>query len=603
MPELTVLNSSPHLTDPRANSKEDEEFQAFLKGAYEYAPRLHLDTESNGKEIRSGEGYLIGISIDYEVAAGLAYSYYFPFRHATAGNLSHSYLSELKKLIETSGKAVVAQNARFDIMSAETAGITIPGNFEDTMLLAHSVDENKLSYSLDSLAKGLGYDGKARDKDLGIAIKFLGWDGIPPTSLSEYAAVDASLLRPIYNHYKPRYDKEDESNGELWENDKKFMLVLNKIEKRGAKVNLQLAEEELERGEKRMVEISNDLGLNPGSRNDLEHLLIDTLGLPVVKRSKKTDKPSFDKQAMQEYEELLQALNSPVAKQVLEYRGYQKATSSYWKAYLEHVGPDGRIRPNFNLHRTLTHRLSCDTPNLQQIPRVTAKPWNRLVKSGFIPEDGWELWEADYSQLEMRLTAAYAREERLLEVFRDDSRDLFNEMASALGLDRDPTKTLNYALGYGAGVNKVASMLGVSRSAAQQIKDNYFETWPGIAKITQMASSHCRGKGLIRTWSKRVRHFSDPNAEAHKAFNSVIQGGAADIVKRRMIELDNQIDPEECRMVLQVHDSVWFEIQKGKVQKYKPQIINIMEDVQPDFGVPFRVDFHPVGGWDYEQAA
>jgi DNA polymerase I len=587
---MRVMNPSPLLEKPTSISKEDSEFQIFLAMArLPEVKRLGVDTESNGQSLKDGRGFTIGISIDFAVNESMAYSYYFPFRHKV-NNISLSYRDELKELIEKGGKEIVCHHTRHDILAMSSLGINCPFDFNDTMLLAHSVDENKLSYRLDYISKELGLPGKARDKHFDQAIKLLGWDGMPPSSMGEYAATDATLLRPIYDYYKPIYDSEDGTGGELWTYDKRFMLLLNNIELTGAKVDLALAERELERGEARMKEISKELGLNPGSRNDLEELLIRKLELPVVRSSPKTDNPSFDKKAMEVYEGYLEKLNSPVAKLVLEYRGYQKATSSYWKAYINHVSPDGRIRPNFNLHRTVTHRLSCDTPNTQQIPRVTQKEWSKYVKQGFIAEDG-------YSQLEFRLGAAYAHQTDLIEIFNDPNRDIFDEMSVDLNMLRHDTKTLNYTIQFGGGVNRISEAFGIPKENAKFIRDNYFNTYTGFRKIIQMASQTCEGQGFVRTWSGRRRHFEDRYGEAHKAFNAVIQGGAADIVKRQMIRLADAIgwDNPECRMILQVHDSIVFEILKSKVEYYSRIIKKVLEDVVPDFGVKFKVDVHEWG--------
>jgi DNA polymerase-1 len=537
------------------------------------------------------------MSIDITPDKGLnAWSYYFPFRHPQ-GNLSLDYLEELKQLIYRK-KKWTAQNFRHDWLALQTFGIDPPFEAECTMLMAHSVNENLLSYSLDSLSRGLGYEGKAKDKHFENVIKLLGWGGVPPSFLAEYAATDASLLRPLSDHYITKYYAEDETEGRLWDNDKKVALILNKIECTGAKVDLDLAEREIERGEARMSELAKDIGLNPGSTKQLSELLFDKLGIPVNDkyRSAKTGKPSLNKEAMEHYEEQLQLLGSPVAKQVLEYRGYQKAVSSYWRAYLTHVSPDGRIRPNFNLHRTKTKRLSCDTPNLQQIPRITEQPWNKLVKPGFIPEEGYELWEADYSQIELRLTAAYAQEKKLIEIFMDENRDLFTEMSLALNFPRSGVKTGVYATGYGAGLEKLASVFG-SMAMARQFRDEYYGNYPGIKQATNLATRVAKGQGFVRGWNLRKRHFYNPQEEAHKAFNSVIQMGASDIVKLQMIKIDEEIgiDNPECRTILQVHDALVFEIEKGKVPYYSKIIPKIMEDVDTDFGVPFKVDFHRWG--------
>ncbi len=570
-----MRNLSPLLQDSQTTlpASENLEFQTFLKLAeLPTVDRLNIDTESNGQSLKDGRGKTIGMSIDISPDGLNAYSYYFPFRHPQ-GNLDPTYLHELKNLIEKKGKWR-AQNFRHDWLALQSLGIDPPFDVECTMLMTHAVDENKLSYSLDSLSRGLGYEGKAKDKHFENVINLLGWGGVPPSFLAEYAATDASLLRPLSNHYIEKYYAEDESEGKL------------------------LAEREVDRGESRMSELAKDIGLNPGSTKQLSELLFDRLGIPVNDkfRSEKTGNPSLDKKAMEYYEEQLLLLGSPVARQVLEYRGYQKAVSSYWKAYLTHVSPDGRIRPNFNLHRTKTHRLSCDTPNLQQIPRITEQPWNRLVKPGFIAEEGHELWEADYSQIELRLTACYAKEQKLLEIFFDEDRDLFSEMATDLNFPRNGVKTGVYATGYGASINRLASIFG-SIAMAQEFKDRYTRSYPGILQATNLASRVAKGQGFVRAWNLRRRHFRNPQEEAHKAFNSVIQMGAADIVKQQMIKIDEEIDVTnpECRVILQVHDSLVFEIRKDKVPYYSKLIPKIMEDVTPDFGVPFRVDLHKWG--------
>ena len=577
------------------NSKDNSEFQTFLKLArLPSVERLYLDTESNGQSLKDERGHSIGISVDYSIDGEYGYSYYFPFRHKV-DNLSLSYRDGIKDLIETSGKEVVAHHARHDILALESLGIKIPGlQFRCTMLLAHDVDENELSYKLDYLSKKLGLPGKARDKHFDNCIKLLGWDGIPPSEMAEYASTDASLLRPMMDHYLPIYEKEDETNGVRLEYDKKFMLLLNKIEKNGFKVNLELAESEIERGEKRKSEIVDELKLNPSSNPDLKKLLIDELELPIFKKSVKTGKPSFDKAAMEYYMPLLERMNNSTAHRVVEYRGYQQAISLYWKAYLEHVSPDGRVRPNLNLHRARTHRLSCDSPNGQQIPKISDKAWNGHIKQGIIPEEGFMLWEADYAQLEFRLGAAYGQEKDLIAIFDDPERDIFTEMSIALAMSRFDTKTLNYSIQYGAGIQRISDAFGVSRSEAKLIRENYFDTYRGLKKASEMAARAAIGQGFIRTWTGRRRHFENPRQEAHKAFNAVVQSGAADIVKRQMLKLDEELDPE-CRMVLQIHDSVVFEIPIGKERIYGPQIVKIMEDVKPDFGVRFKVDFHKWG--------
>jgi DNA polymerase-1 len=292
---------------------------------------------------------------------------------------------------------------------------------------------------------------------------------------------------------------------------------------------------------------------------------------------------------MTEYHDMLEKLSNATASKVLEYRGWQKTAGNY-ASYLSLVSNDGRVRPNYRLHGTTTGRLSCSDPNLQQIPRQSMKPWDGKLKAAFIPKDGYELWEFDYNQLELRLGAAYAKEEELLEIFQE-GRDIFSEMASTLGMSRQDTKTLVYSLNYGAGINRISSVFGVDKERASDIRDNFYTQYPNLRTVSKRAATLARKNGKIKLWSGRYRHFDRPDEQSHKAFNSVIQGGSADIVMHTMIRLDEQVDDaQECRLLLQIHDSVVAEIRKDKVDYYKEKIIKVMEAVEPNFGVRFQVE-------------
>ena len=584
---MRIQNESPLLLDPSSNSSDNPEFKLFLSMA-EHAPILGVDTESNGKDLRTGEGHTVGMSVAFSHDGINGYSYYFPFRHEH-GNLNWSYRDKLKTLIES--KPLTAHHLRHDKLALESIGINVPKDARCSLLAAHNVNENYLSYGLDYLARSVvGIDGKMREDDFKMYLKAFGWGGIPAQVMAPYAARDAELHLEVHNHFWPLYMAE--GGGDRWEVEKEYAYFLNTMEGNGIEVDLELAQQQILLGELRMQEIVDDLGLNPGSNKDLKKLLIDEMGLPVH-HSGKTG-PSFDKKAMEYYEELLEYSHNPLAGEVLEYRGFQKAVSSYWKAYLRLVGLDGRIHPNFKQHGTKNSRLSCADPNGQQIPRVTSKPWNRRVKAGFVPRGGYRLWEADYKQLEMRELAAYSKEPKLIKIFMDDNRDLFDEMALEMGEPRYDVKQLSYAIGYGAKPDKIAWMLNRTRAQGQNIYDKYFDKYPALLVLNDLAMSVAKGQGFVKFWTGRRRHFENPHMEAHKAVNSVMQGGAAEIVKRIQLRLDKEIDPE-CLQVLQIHDAVVFEIPDGQEKKHLPEIKRIMEDtpaIGADFGIPFRVDVH-----------
>jgi DNA polymerase-1 len=295
------------------------------------------------------------------------------------------------------------------------------------------------------------------------------------------------------------------------------------------------------------------------------------------------------------YETMLEERNDETARKVLEYRGWQKTCSSNYQSYLSLVSLDGRVRPNYRLHGTVTGRLSCSDPNLQQIPRTSDKPWNGNLKKAFIPKDGYSLYEADYSQLELRLAATYGQETELIEIF-EEGRDVFTEMSQVLGMSRFNTKTLVYSMQYGAGINRISTVFGVGKSEAEDIRQNFYNQYPGFRAISRRATTMARSKGKVKLWSGRYRHFDRPDEQAHKAFNAVCQGGAADIVMYTMLRLEDEVDnAQECRMLLQVHDSVVYEIRNDKIEHYLPEIKRVMEAVVPNFGVKFAVE---IKKWD-----
>src|SRR6185437_15174927 len=194
---------------------------------------------------------------------------------------------------------------------------------------------------------------------------------------------------------------------------------------------------------------------------------------------------------MAEYETLLEvtAPESPLASKILEWRGWQKSVTAYYRPYQQRVSSDGRLRCNYKLHGTVTGRWSSSEPNLQQIPRTTDKPWNGRLKKCFIAEDGYELWEFDYSQLELRLATAFAKVSSLLEIFADPTRDIFTEMSEALGMSRPNTKTLVYATQYGGGATHLSKVFRVSFATAKSRIENYYSTYPEFRELSKRASN------------------------------------------------------------------------------------------------------------------
>jgi DNA polymerase-1 len=466
--------------------------------------------------------------------------------------------------------------------------------------MAHLINENKpFNKGLDGLSQYY-LDGASKVYDPILEKeKKTGWLNTTPEMMYNYAVTDAELTWRVWD--KLNGMKEWAALPEsIWIDKQALIRVLLAMRRRGVMIDQSLAREYVDKGEAEMERIKEELGMNPASPMQLKKLLIDDLGLPVVKKSPKTGKPSFDKMAMVHYDTMLEKLDSPIAKHIKEFRGWQKAVSAAYKPYLELLDTDGRLRCSYKTHGTATGRLSCSEPNLQQIPKASDKAWNGKVKECFIAKDGYTLVNADFSQLELRLATAYAKELELQKVF-NEGRDIFTEMSKQLGMSRQDTKTLVYSMQYGAGEKRIMDVFGVTKPEAQRIRENYFITYPKFRQLNERCTQKVNATGTIKIWTGRERHFEDKN-DGYKAMNSVIQGGAADIVERIMVRCYDQLESENCHMLLQVHDSITFEVKTELVDEYMERIRAVMENVDAvtgdtKFDVKFAVD---VGYWTGE---
>lgn len=606
----TVTETPPAVTDFSNFDKYMAQMKAmYLRDGADTV--IFCDTESNGEDVRDGRGYLTGISFSVYLFSNESSDEYFPVRHPDVeNNLPPDKFKQLKDFIENYTGWLVFHNTKFDLENLRTAGIIYTGKFYDTMLMVHGINENlPVNKSLESCVKHYvgPHEGKETNPGFKFLIKHYGWGGMPSNLMRGYAMGDTRVLGLLWRKIFKMFQREVPEK--YWEHKQAFMRVIIAMERRGIIIDQEFSKLMVKAGEEEMERIVKKLNLNPGSPKDLKVLLLDKLGLPVVKLTAKGlklqkegvevnpyDYPSFDKEAMEEYDEILARSDDDTAKEIFAYRGWQKTVSSNYRAYLELVSPDGRLRPNYKLHGTKTGRLSCEKPNLQQIPRQSDKPWNGKLKQAFVPAAGYELWEFDYSQLEFRLGTAYALqfklpgELELAQVFIE-GRDIFDEMAAQMEWPRQDTKGFVYSTQYGAGLERISRVFGISKEEAAEKKNAYYQKYQGFAKLMKMSQVRCKATGKIQIWSGRHRHFWDKDKDAHKAFNSAIQGGAADIVEHVMVRLFQEVDDSDrCRMLLQVHDSVVFEIREDLVETYVPAIKAIMADVQPDFGVVFAVD-------------
>lgn len=574
----------------------------FINTAYR-SRFLVVDTEGDGKDVRdvAGDPVTMGTALTYrDPVTNELRSEYFAFFHIIGEN-QPEFFDSVKNLI-SNHPCVIFYNAKHDIQALKLWGVRV-GFFYDLMLMIHLINENLISYKLDYTTKHYGLPQKNKSVQMQRIIDLVGWGHIPVDMMREYSANDGIIEYLLFEKIYPEFCAQG-YDGDYWREFMEWILTVLRMETCGIKINQDLCKQEIEQGEKRLQEIVNELGGKvPSKRTDLKALLIDELKLPVVRRSKKTSEPSFDKEAMKIYAPMLERRNSPVAKLIVEYRGWQKVVSTNYKPYLRNIGSDGRLRPNYKIHGTKTGRLSCgsdsdgktevDSPNLQNIPRASEKEWDGNLKAAFIPEDDYELWEFDFGQLEMRIAAVYANEQKLLEIFRS-GKHLFKTMAVDLGWDYNILKTFVYATNYGAQDDKVATILGKAINIASAMRHQFIDAYPKLMafKTSKKIIAGIQNRLWMKLWSGRRRHFEDAYEAKHLWFNSLIQGGGAEIVKYVAIRVAKKIDWATCEMLLQVHDSLVFEIRKDKVEYWKKIIKETMEDVPPQFKdkCPFTVE-------------
>lgn len=591
-----------------------------------------LDTETDGLDVHDKRSKVIGLSITFRTIADSfdeteLVSWYWGVRHKAGKeqNIDAATAKKIRWVLEKQRRPLVFANYQFDVLGMLHLGVDLRANpFHDVLTVQNLINENwtKGRRGLDELAVYTLPEGQRKLAEWPWEAEYplkkekeqLGWANTTPEMMFEYATTDTDLTLLIKEE-QCRTPAWRDLPADVWETKQKAIRTLTEMRRRGIRTDLELAEILRDEGEAEKQRIKDELGLNPGSNKDMVELMIHRLGLPILKKSEKTGQPSFAKDVMAEYEPMLERMNNSTANLVKAYRGWTTAVGLLLNPYLELTSPDGRLRTEYTTHVTATGRLSSRNPNLQQISKgADPKPWNDRIKKCFVPKPGHVLISADYSQLELRLATAYSQEPALLAVF-NEGRDIFTEMTETIreqlqktnpklaeGWTRQKTKTLVYSLQYGAGDGRIMSAFGVTKREAQLLKASFYRAYPRFRLLEENITQKVEKTLKARLWTGRYRHFKY-KSEAYKAMNSVMQGGAADIVDRVMVHIMENLDNEDCRLLLQVHDALVFEVREDQAEEYAVKIKAMMEDVngicsddgEELFPVRFAVE---VESWD-----
>jgi DNA polymerase-1 len=517
---------------------------------------------------------------------------------------------------ETSLK--VAHNAKFDLAALGTAGLDVAGPIFDTMIASYLLDPGSRSHSLDALAAGhLGYRALPitdliGEKKRGSEQKTM--DQAPLEKITFYAAEDAEMTWRLHEHFAGRFAGEEDLRRLFDQVEMPLVRILEKMERRGVALDLDLLAELSETFGKRMDTLRDEIHrlagreFNVDSPKQLGEILFDEIGLKPVKKTKtgvSTDSYTLETLAPEH----------PLPAKVLQYRTLAKLKGTYVDALPQLIHPrTGRIHASFNQAAVATGRLSSSDPNLQNIPVRSDE--GRRIRTAFVPGDPQRdvLLSADYSQVELRLLAHFSQDPFLLDAFARDL-DIHAFVASEIfgipqgevtGEQRGRAKAVNFGLIYGKTAYGLSRDLGISVGEAQSFIDAYFARYTRVREFMDAVLERAMAEGCVTTILGRRRpapgvKFTDAKRWTNNeraAFNTVLQGSAADLIKVAMVAIDRRVEDEErpSRLILQVHDELVFEVPKAAVEDERAMIVEEMTSALP-LKVPMKVDVATGPNW------
>lgn len=604
-----------------------EQFDAALN-MLRKASIIAVDTETDGLHVHQGNR-LIGFSTHCVLPddAQYAINFYFPFRHKYEGkqinlftlseNLPVEWLPEFSSVLNRTDVQLIFHHLKFDAQVFRADGLWVKPNIdltEDTMVKAQMVDENTSHRLEDVGAHYLGEHVRKTQRDMKkLVAKVGGYHKTTPQQMAPYACQDAQLTHDI----NPYLDKglTDQGIDHLVRREMKFQMVMMEMEWDGIELDQELARELSRKSRMRMRELEDELEFDPQSIHKLSHKLFGSLEtgglhLPYEERTLNKNK-EFPYGIPKMNEATLVTLRNPIADLVLEYRGLAKANSTWYNGWLKRMGPDGRIHPTYNVSEkkeklgTVTSRLSSF---IQQMPRDP----DAMVKQLLRPPVGYLMVEFDYSQIEYRLAACYANDEDLIEQFKNGI-DTHQVLADELGIDRQSAKQVAYTVLY-EGQGKALAfnlekqiwqnqkrIVNISEKDGQKIVDAYYSVHPKIKQVSNLAKYNATRHGWVQLWNGRRRHFYSNQPWTHrKAFNSILQGGAAQIIVESMLQFYDMRELQPFNMRIQVHDSLWFEVPKNGFDDHTMLITKTMEWPSDKFPVPFPVEYKIIRSRDLE---
>ncbi|MDP5065333.1 MAG: DNA polymerase I [Haliea sp.] len=586
-----------------------EQWLAKLRAAELFA----FDTETTS--LNYMEAQVVGVS--FSVVPGEAA--YVPLAHDYLGapvQLDRArVLGLLQPLLEDAACAKVGQNLKYDASVLANHGITLRGIRHDTMLESYLLDSTATRHDMNSLAlKYLGHKTIHFEDIAGKGAKQLTFNQITVEEAGPYAAEDADITLRLHQALWPKLAALAGPASVYTDIELPLVPVLSRIERTGALVSrellLQQSQELGERLQQLQAQAHELAGeaFNLSSPKQLGEILFNRLELPVLRKTP-TGAPSTAEEVLAEL-----ALDYPLPKVLLEYRGLSKLKSTYTDKLPELLNPrTGRIHTSYHQAVTATGRLSSSDPNLQNIPIRTEE--GRRIRQAFIAPPGYRIVAADYSQIELRIMAHLSSDAGLLRAFREGldvhratAAEVFGVGLEAVSADqRRKAKAINFGLIYGMSAFGLARQLHLGRNEAQAYIDRYFERYPGVQDYMERTRVSAREQGYVETLFGRRLYLPEINARnkmraqaaERTAINAPMQGTAADIIKRAMLRVDDWLQGSlvDARTIMQVHDELVLEVAEDAVESVSANLCRLMSEAA-ELAVPLLVEAGVGKNWD-----
>jgi DNA polymerase-1 len=528
-------------------------------------------------------------------------------------------LAILKPLLLDPSMRKILQNAKFDLQVLARHGLEV-APFDDTMLLSYTLDAGAHGHGMDFLAqKYLDHSPIPIKELLGSGKSMITFDQVPLDKAVPYAAEDADVTLRLWRHLKPRLAAEH-MVGVYESTERPLVPVLREMEALGVQVDRAVLSRLSGEFAQKMAGMEEGIfaaageTFNIASPKQLGDILFDKMALPGGKKTK-TGAWATGAEVL----EGIAADGHELASLVLEWRGLAKLKSTYTDALPGFIHPEtGRIHTSYSLAATTTGRLSSSDPNLQNIPIRTED--GRRIRTAFVAPEGYQLVSADYSQIELRVLAHMAEIDALRDAFQAGhdihamtASEMFNVPLAEMTSDvRRRAKAINFGIIYGISAFGLANQLGISRGQASDYINAYFAKFPGIKDYMETVKAEAKAQGYVTTLFGRKVHLNEINAKipARRAFaeraaiNAPIQGTAADIIRRAMIQMPAALKKAgltDARMLLQVHDELIFEAPKEDCPKLIEIVRQTMENAcapKLTLSVPLVVDAMSANNWE-----